>query len=163
MKVVAAPEIFNFVKIGDSTVWELAEEYQRKRKNEFNLTCYQRSFCYHEINNVVIYNGSASRLEPILYPDQIMLMSSHYRDHLVEKLIAKRELIVRDSTTEFLNLRAIRREQATKFARSFNEKAFQMNQNQHTEATAVDYGNFQSRKRAQTSRVLPPNEKLKKS
>ena len=76
----------------------------------------------------------------------------------MEKLIAKRELIVRDSTTEFLNLRAIRREQATKFARSFNEKAFQMNQNQHTEATAVDYGNFRSRQRAQTSRVLPPNE-----
>ena len=50
MKVVAAPEIFNSVKIGDSTVLKLAEEYQRMRKNVFNLTCYQRSFCHHEIN-----------------------------------------------------------------------------------------------------------------
>ena len=98
------------------------------RKNEFNLTCYQRSFCHHEINDVEIYEGSARRLEPILYPDDIMLMSSHYRDHVVERLIAKRVLIVRDSTTEFLNQRAIKRERATKFARSFTEKAFHMNQ-----------------------------------
>ena len=124
MKVVTAPETFNSVKIGDSTVLKLAQEYQRMRKNEFNLTCYQRSFCHHEINDVEIYNGSASRLEPTLYPDQIMLMSSHYRDHVVERLIAKRELIVRDSTSEFLNQRAMKRERATKFARSFTEKAF---------------------------------------
>ena len=60
----------------------------------------------------------------MLYPDQIMLMSSHYRDHVVEGLKARRELIVRDSTTEFLNQCAMGREQATKFARSFTEKGF---------------------------------------
>ena len=107
MKVVAGQEIFNFVEIGDSTILNIAKEYQKMRRKEFNLTCRQRSFCHHEINDVENFNGSASRLESILYPDQIMLMSSHYRAHLVETLIANRELIARDSTTEFLNQRAL--------------------------------------------------------
>ena len=78
MKVVVATENFNFVKIGDSTILKLAEEYQQTRKNLYNLTCCQISFCHHEINLVEIYHGSASRLELMLYPDQIMLMSFHY-------------------------------------------------------------------------------------
>ena len=107
MKIVAGQEIFNFVEIGDSTILNIAKEYQKMRRKEFNLTCRQRSFCHHEINDVENFNGSASRLEFILYPDQIMLMSSYYRAHLVETLIANRELIARDSTTEFLNQRAL--------------------------------------------------------
>ena len=128
MKVVVATENFNFVKIGDSTILKLAEEYKQTRKNLYNLTCYQISLCHHEINLVEIYHGSASRLELMLYPDQIMLMSFHYWDHVLEGLKARRELINRDSTTEFFNQSAMRREQAIKFARSFTEKAFQMNQ-----------------------------------
>ena len=57
----------------------------------------------------------------------------------------------------------MRRDQAIKFARSFTEKAFQMNQRQHTEATTVDFRNVRSRKRAQTSRVFPSNENNKKN
>lgn len=56
----------------------------------------------------------------------------------------------------------MRREQAIKFARSFTEKAFQMNQRQHTEATTVDFRNVRSRKRAQISRVFPSNKNNKK-
>ena len=119
------------------------------------MTCRQRSFCHHEINHVENFNGSASRLESILYPDQIMLMSSHYRAHLVETLIASRELIARDSTTKFLNQRALRRERATKYARSFPEKENQINQKEHTEATGLDFRNLRSRQRAETSRILP--------
>ena len=121
------------------------------RQKEFNLTSRQRSFCHHEIAAVENFNGSASRLESVLYSDQIVLMSSHYRNHLVETLIANRELIARDSTTEFLNQRALRRERATKYARSFNDKAYQMNQRQHTESTAVDFRNQRLRQREQTS------------
>ena len=87
-------------------------------------------------------------LESILYPDQIMLMSSHYRFHLVESLIKNRELIARDSTTEFLNQRALRRERATKYAPSFNDKAYQMNQRQHTESTAINFRNQRSRQKS---------------
>ena len=129
-------------------------------QKEFNLTCRQRSFCHHEINDVENFNGSASRLESMLYPDQIMLMSSHYRAHLVETLIANRELIARDSTTDFLNQRALRKERATKYARSFPEKANQINQRQHTEATAMDFRNLRSRQRTKNSRVLPAPEKV---
>ena len=159
MKIVAGPEIINFLEIGDSMILS-AKEYQKMRQKEFNLTCRQRSFCHHEINDVENFNGSASRLESILYPDQIMLMSSHYRAHLVETLIANRELIARDSTTEFLNQRALRRERATKYARSFPEKANQINQRQHTEATAMDFRNLRSLQKTENSRVLPASEKV---
>ena len=130
------------------------------RQKEFNLTCRQRSFCHNEITDVKNFNGSASRLESILYPDQIMLMSSHYRANIVETLIANRELIARDSTTEFLNRRAFRRERATKYARSFPERANQINKIQHTEATAMDFRNPRSRQRIEISRVLPAPEKV---
>ena len=86
MKIVAGQEIFTFVDIGDCTILSIAEEYQKMGQKEFNLTCRQRSFCHHEINDVENLNGSASRLESILYLAQIMLMSSHYRAHLVETL-----------------------------------------------------------------------------
>ena len=160
MKIVAGQDIFKFVETGDSTILSIAEEYQKMRQKEFNLTCPKRSFSHHEINDVEFFFGLASRLESILYPDQIMLMSLHYRAHLAEILIANRELIARDSTTEFLNQRALRRERATKYARSFPEKANQINQRLQTEATALDFRNLRSCQRAETSGVLPAPEKV---
>ena len=160
MKIVASPKTFNRVEIGDSMVLSIAKEYQKMRQKEFNITSRQRSFCHHEIAAVENFNGSTSRLESVLYSDQIVLMSSHYRTHLVETLIANRELIARDSTTEFLNQRALRRERATKYARSFKDKAHQMNQRQHTESTAVDFRNQRPRQREETSTILHPPEKI---
>ena len=112
------------------------------------------------MEDVENFDGFASRLESVLYSDEIVLMSSRYRTHLVETLIANREIVTRDSATEFLNDKALRRERATKYARSFHDKAHQMNQRQHTESTAVDFRNQRSRQREQTSTILHSPEKI---
>ena len=86
-------------------------------------------------------------------------MSSHFRQHLVESL-KRKELIARDSLTEFMNQKALKLENATKYARSFPEKAVQMNQLRQTDATAAK---FSARKRtlcrAETSSVFTENHK----
>ena len=138
---------------------KLATEYSRLRYKELSLTCNQRSFCNHEIGIIEVFNGAASRLEPQVYSDQIMLMSTHFREHLVESLIRKKELIERDSLTEYMNQRALKMEIKTKYARSFHEKAVQMSKHRHNEATAP---NFTARKRkrcrAEASMVFPDSE-----
>ena len=101
----------------------LANEFSLLRYKELSLTCYQRSFCHHEISKIEVYNGAASRLESKVYSDQIMLMSSHFRNHLIESLKRKKELIARDSLTEFMNQSAFKLEKAIKFARSFPESS----------------------------------------
>ena len=80
-------------EIGDSKILGIAREYLKMRQNEFNLTSRQRSFCHHEIAAVENINGSTSRIESVLSSDQIVLMSFHYRTHLVNTIIANRELI----------------------------------------------------------------------
>ena len=72
-----------------------------------------------------------------------MLMSTHYRDHALESLKLKMELISRDSLTEFMNQRALNLENSTKYARSFPEEAAQMNKRRHTQATALDFNTRQ--------------------
>ena len=104
---------------------------------ELNLTCHQRSFCHHEIDQIEVLNGSASRLEPQVYSAQVMLMSSHFRDHLIENLKRNKELTARE--TEYMNQKALKLQNSTKYARSFKEKAAQMNQRRQTEATTVDF------------------------
>ena len=105
--------------------------------------------------------GSASRVEPVFYSDQIQLLSTHFREHVIEGLAKNRELILRDSTTEFLNQRAMRRETKTKYARCFSERVYQMNQRQHTEATATDFRSGRARRREAESSVFPkPESKL---
>ena len=66
-------------------------------------------------------------------------MSTHYRDYIIESLKRKKELVKRDSLTEYMNQRALKIEDSTKYARSFPEKAGQMNQRRQTEATAVNF------------------------
>ena len=130
MNIVAEPLIFNPfgpIAVGDPAVLNLANEYIKLRRSDLNLTCYQRAFCQHEINLIDVLDGSASRVESILYSDQVQLLSTHFRDHVVESLIKTRELISRDSTAEFFNQRAMGRERQTKYARSFPEKAHRMN------------------------------------
>ena len=133
MKVIFEREIYKndkgeFIIVGDSAILKMAQEYLMLRKTELSLTCHQRSFCDHEISKIEICNSSASRLEAPLYSDQIMLMSTHFREHLIETLIKNKELIARDLTTEFLNQRQMRREKATKFAPNFETRTYQMNQ-----------------------------------
>ena len=85
-----------------------------------------------------------------------MLMSSHFRDHIIESLRRKKELIARDSLTEFMNQRALKLENSTQYASSFREKAAQMNQRRHTEATAPDYNaRKRTRQRIERSSVFP--------
>ena len=159
MKLIFERRNYGKVTIGDPALLNLATEYSRLRYKELNLTCNQRSFCHHEIGKIEVFNGAASRLEPQVYSDQIMLMSTHFREHIIESLKRKKELIARDSLTEYMNQRALKIENKTKYARSFNEKATQMSQRRHTEATAV---NFKVRKRTrfrkETSTVFPDSE-----
>ena len=158
MKVIFGCKTIGGVYFGEQALPTLAEEYARCRYKELGLTCYQRSFCHHEIDNIEIFNGAASRLEPYLYSDQIMLMSSHFRDHVVESLKRKKELIARDSLTEYMNQRALKLENSTKYARSFPEKVAQMNR-RHTNATAIDYNaRRRTQDRAETSSVFPDIE-----
>ena len=126
---------------------------------ELNLACNQRSYCNHEIGKIELFNGAASQLEPQAYSDHIMLLATHLREHIIESLKRKKELIASASLTEYMNQRALKIENKTKYARSFNEKAIQMSQRRHTEATAV---NFKVRKRTrvreETSTVFPGTE-----
>ena len=92
MNKVAKPLIFNKsdpITVGDPAVLSLANEYLRLRRKELKLTCYQRAFCHHEINLVCVLNGSASKVESVLYSDQIPLLSTHFRDHVIESLVNK--------------------------------------------------------------------------
>ena len=127
MKVIFEREFYKnpegkFIIAGDSAILRIAQEYLRLRKTELSLTCHQRSFCNHEISKIKICSGSASRLEASLYSEQIILMSTHFREHLIETLIKNKELIARDSTTEFLNQRQMKRETATKYSPNFDTK-----------------------------------------
>ena len=168
MKVIFEQKFYKnpegkFIIVGNSTILKMAQEYLRLRKTELSLTCHQRSFCDHEISKIKICNASASRLEAPLYSDQIMLMSTHFREHLIETLIKNKELIARDSTTEFLNQRQMKREAATKYSPNFNTKSLQMNQRQHTEATAPEFSSRRKRSRNQTSSLFPDPEDLSSS
>ena len=132
MEVIFERRSYGKVTVGDPVLLNLATEHSRLRYKELNLTCNQRSFCNHEIGKIEVVNGAASPLEPQVYSDQIMLMSTHYREHLVESLIRKKELIAKDSLTEYMNQRALKIETKTKYARSFHEKAVQMSQHRRT-------------------------------
>ena len=58
-----------------------------------------------------------------------------------------------------MNQRALKIENKTKYARSFNEKAVQMSQHRHTEATAPNFtARKRTRHRAETSTVFPHSE-----
>ena len=58
-----------------------------------------------------------------------------------------------------MNQRALKIKNKTKYARSFNERAAQMNQRRHTEATAVKFTvRKRTRCRAETSIVFPDSE-----
>ena len=72
--VIFGVSVFGNVQVGDQTVLSLAKDYLKLRYKELNLTCYQRSFCHHEIDKIEILNGAANRLEPQVYSDQIMPM-----------------------------------------------------------------------------------------
>ena len=85
--------VYGTLKIGRPTIKILAKQYFELRYKELNLTCYQRSFCHHQINKIETFTGAASRLEPQLYSDQIMLMSSHYRNHVIESLTIRKGLL----------------------------------------------------------------------
>ena len=95
--VIFGVEVMGQVQVGDKTVHKLAKEYLKLRYKELNLTCYQRSFCHHEIDKIEVFNGAAGRLEAQVYSDQIMLMSTHFRDHVIESLKLNKELVSRDS------------------------------------------------------------------
>ena len=131
MEVIFERRSYGKVTVGDPVLLNLATEYSRLRYKELNLTYNQRSFCNHEIGKIEVLNGAASRLEPQVYSDQIMLMSTHFREHIIESLKRKKELIARDSLTEYMNQRALKIENKTKYARSFNGKATQMRQRRH--------------------------------
>ena len=168
MKVIFEREFYKnpegkFIIVGDSAILRMAQEYLRLRKTELSLTCHQRSFCNHEISKIEICSGSASRLEASLYSDQIMLMSTHFREHLIETLIKNKELIAKDSKTEFLNQTQIKGETAATYSQNFDTKSYQMNQRQHTEATALEFGSRRKRSRNQTSSVFPDPEDLSSS
>ena len=120
-----------YLTVGHKRLHTLAKEYMRLKNHEFKY--------HHEINKINILNGSATRLETQLYADQVELKSTHFRDHLIESLKSKKELIGRDSTMEFLNQKAIQREEQTKFAVNFESRVHQMNQRQHTSNTAMDF------------------------
>ena len=158
--VIFGVSVFGNVQVGDQTVLSLAKDYLRLRYKELKLTCYQRSFCHHEIDKIETLNGAANRLEPQVYSDQIMLMSTHYRDHLMESLKTRKELVSRDSLTEYMNQRALKLETSTKYARSFGEKSVQMSRLRHTEATAPNYNTRRRTcQRAETSTVFPELER----
>ena len=159
VNIIFGVEVIGQVQVGDSTVQKLAKEYLKFRHKKLNLTYYQRSFCHHEIDKIEIFNGAAGRLEAQIYSDQIMLMSTHYRNHVIETLKLKKELISRDSITEYMNQRALKLETSTKYTRSFPEKVDQMNKRRHTKATAPDF-NTRKRtcRRAETSIVFPKIE-----
>ena len=87
-----------------------------------------------------------------------MLMSTHYRDHVIESLKLNIVLISRDSLTEFMNQRALKLETSTKYARSFSEGVNQMSQRRHTQATAPEFNTRERTcRRAETSIVNPKN------
>ena len=160
MELIFCSKLVDKVKLGDPMLLSLANEYSRLRYKELSLTCYQRSFCQHEITKIEVYNGAASRLESKVYSDQVMLMSSHFREHLIESLKRKKELIARDSLTEFMNQKALKLEKSTRYARSFIEKAAQMNQRRQNEAIAIDFSaRKRTRYRAETSSVFPEYQK----
>ena len=86
MELIFEPRNYGKVTVGDPALLNLATEYSRLRYIELNLTCNQRSFCNHEIGKIEVFNGAASRLEPQVYSNQIMLMSTHFREHIKESL-----------------------------------------------------------------------------
>ena len=75
MELIFEPRSYGKVTVGDPALLKLATEYSRLRYKELSLTYNQKSFCNHEIGKIKVINGAASRLEPQVYSDQIMLMS----------------------------------------------------------------------------------------
>ena len=50
--VIFAVEVLGRVQVGDKAVHKPAKEYMKFRYKELKLTCYQRSFCHHEIDKI---------------------------------------------------------------------------------------------------------------
>ena len=79
---------------------------------ELNLTCQQRSFCHQDIGKIEVLNGAVSQLEFQVYSNQVLLISSQFRDQLTENLERKKP-IARDSLTEYINQKALKIENST--------------------------------------------------
>ena len=133
MDAILRCKSFSKVQFGDPRVLNQASKYLRLRCMELNLTCHQRSLCHQEIGKIEVLNGAVSQLELQVYSNQVLLMSNQFRDRLTENLERKKP-IARDSLTEYMNQKALKIENSTttKYARSFREKAAQMNQSRRS-------------------------------
>ena len=60
MELVFGCKLIGEIKLGDTMLLNLASEYSRLRYKELSLTCYQRSFCIHQVAKIEVYNGAAS-------------------------------------------------------------------------------------------------------
>ena len=60
MEFVFGCKLMGKIKLRDPMLLNLASEYSRLRYKELSLTCYQRSFCIHQVAKIEVYNGAAS-------------------------------------------------------------------------------------------------------
>ena len=119
------------VKIGSEVLEMMSLEYIRLKSRENLLTSQQQSFCIHmrqEIRNLI---GSTGRLSGSYFSTEIKLLSDHIESHWLQDLEKYGESLARDSQTEFLNQRALKREEALKYSKTFEQKTRGILQNEH--------------------------------
>ena len=81
-----------------------------------------------EIRNLI---GSTGRLSGSYFSTEIKLLSDHFKTHWLEDLEKYGESLARDSQTEILNQRALKREEALKYSKTFEQKKRGILQNEH--------------------------------
>ena len=94
-----------------------------KLKSKENLqTSQQQAFCIHlreQIRNLI---GSTARFSSSYFSTEVKLLSDHIKTHRVEDVEKYWEALARDSQTEFLNQRALTREEALEHSNTFEQK-----------------------------------------
>ena len=119
------------VKIGSEVLEVLAVEYLKLKNEENLLTSQQQAFCIHfreKIRNLI---GSTGRLSASYFSTDVKLLSDHIKTHWFEDLEINGEALGRDSQTEFLNQRALSREEALKYSKTFEQKTLGILQREH--------------------------------
>ena len=124
------------VKIVNKVLEKMSLEYVRLKSIENLLTSQQQSFCIHlreEIQNLI---GSTGRISGSYFSTEIKLSSDHIKTHWLEDLQRYCESLARDSKTEFLNQRALKREEALKYLKTFEQKTRGILQSEHRSKVA---------------------------
>ena len=91
------------IHIGNVKISELFAQRAKLVSKEIKISCIKRSLCPHLISDFKILTGEIGRQNRYLYPDEVILLSDHYRTHIFDTIEKYGDLKSSERGTEHMN------------------------------------------------------------